>query len=208
MAMRISADKIFGDIGGLGDKANRQLLLELALNWRINADAEEYQHIKNYMGKHRFDKDATELINYFKDVIEWVKQTFIVYRTDMKGLDWGFLYNKYGKQAFNPKKIEKKLTYLYSLYDIDPDGLKKKGFYEYCLSDDRSLIWHRAFSEKQQKQTYENQKRKCAKCHKAFSLKELEGYHKIAFTDGGETTIENCLMLCKDCHIDYHAETK
>lgn len=206
--LNLSTDKVLGDIGGLGDKANRQLLLELALNWRIDANTKEYQHIKNYMGKHRFDEDATELINYFRDVIEWVKQTFVVYRTDMKGVDWGLLYNKYGKKEFNPKIIEKKLAYLYSLYDIDPDGLKKKGFYEYCLSGDRSLVWHRAFSEKQQKQAYENQERKCARCHKTFSLKELEGHHKIAFADGGETTIKNCLMLCKDCHIDYHAENK
>ena len=206
--LNLSADKVFGDMGGLGDKANRQLLLELALNWRINADSKEYFQIKDYMGKHRFDTNANDLIDYFKKVINWVKKTFINYRSDMKGLDWGILYNKYHLKNFNSDEIEQKLKHLYDLYDIDPDGLKKKGFYEYCLSSDRTLIWHRAFTDKQQKQAYENQGKKCASCHKPFPLKELQGHHKIAFADGGETTINNCVMLCKDCHIDYHAENK
>ena len=34
----------------------------------------------------------------------------------------------------------------------------------------------------------------------------MDGHHKIAYADGGETTIANCEMLCKDCHKDYHAE--
>ncbi len=206
--LNLSADKVLGDMGSLGDKANRQLLLELALNWRIDADMEEYPQIKDYMGKHRFDKNADELVNYFQKVVNWVKNTFINYRSDMKGLDWGFLYNKYHDINFEPAEIEEKLKYLYDLFDVDPDGLKKKGFYEYCLSGDRTLIWHRAFSERQQKQAYENQGKRCARCHKPFPLKELDGHHKKAFADGGETTIENCLMLCKDCHIDYHAENK
>ncbi len=206
--LSLSADKSLGDMGNLGEKANRQLLLELALNWRIDKEPNEYLQIKDYMGKHRFDENADDLIDYFKNVIDWVKNTFSTYRSDMKGCDWGILYNKYHNKVYDRNKIEEKLDYLYGLYDVEPDGLKKKGFYEYCLSNDRSLIWHRAFSERQQKQAYENQGKKCARCHKYFSLKELDGHHKKAFADGGETTVENCVMLCKNCHIDLHAEDK
>lgn len=206
--LNLSADKVLGDMGSLGDKANRQLLLELALNWRINAESEEYPQIKNYMGKHRFDDNADELIDYFKNVIAWVKRTFVNYRADMKGQEWGILYNRYHQHGFDADEIEQKLKYLYDLYDVDPDGLKKKGFYEYCLSGDRTLIWHRAFSDRQQKQAYENQGKKCKRCNKPFPLKEMDGHHKIAFADGGETTVENCVMLCHECHKDYHAENK
>lgn len=206
--LNLQADKVLGDMGNLGDKANRQLLLELALSWRIDANPNDYPLIKDYMGKHRSDENADELIDYFKNVITWVKQTFTHYRTDMKGLDWGILYNKYHHLKISPDEIEEKLKYLYNLYDVDPDGLKKKGFYEYCLFDDRRLVWHRAFSDGQKKQAYEKQKGKCARCGKPFSLKEMEGHHKIAFDDGGETTIKNCVMLCVSCHDDYHAEHK
>lgn len=206
--LNLSADKVLGDMGSLGDKANRQLLLELALSWIINASPAEYPQIKDYMGKHRFDNDALELTNYFQNVISWVKKTFTVYRSDMKGLDWGVLYNTYHQRVYDAATIEKELARLYALYDIDPDGLKKKGFYEYALSGDRTLIWHRAFSERQMKQAYENQKHKCKRCGNPFALKDLQGHHKTAFANGGETTIENCVMLCKDCHKDYHAENR
>lgn len=206
--LSLSADKVFGDMGGLGDKANRQLLLELALNWICDSDAERYSEIKRYMGEHRFDENANELKVYFTNVISWVKRTFPVYRTEMKGLDWGVLYNRYHLKNLVPEALEKELKRLFALYETDPDGLKKKGFYEYALSGDRSLIWHRAFSERQQKQAYQNQNGKCARCHKPFGLKEMEGHHKTAFADGGETTIENCVMLCQNCHTDLHAEER
>lgn len=204
--LNLAADRVLGDMGNLGDKANRQLLLELALNWRIAVEPNNYPLIRDYMGKHRFDNNANDLISYFTNVINWVKQTFEIYHSDMKGLDWGILYNKYHEQNYNPAEISKKLDYLYNLYDVDPDGLFKKGFYEYVLSNDRTLIWRRAFSDRQQKQAYENQNKLCAHCHKHFALKDMDGHHKIAYADGGETTIANCEMLCKDCHKDYHAE--
>lgn len=206
--LNLAADKVLGDMGSLGDKANRQLLLELALLWRVDAEQEVYPQIKDYMGKHRFDENADELIDYFKNVVAWVKSTFVNYRIDMKGQDWGILYNKYHHLRYNYIELEAKLKYLYYIYETDPDGLKKKGFYEYCLSGDRSLIWHRAFSERQQKEVYEKQGKKCAICKKHFLLKDMDGHHCVAFADGGETTIDNCLMLCKNCHIDYHAQKR
>jgi hypothetical protein len=206
--LNLSADRVFGDMGSLGDKANRQLLLEQALKWRIDANPIDYPQIKDYMGKHRLDDNADELITYFKNMIAWVKNTFTIYRTDMKGQDWGVLYNKYHHQTFQAAQIEQTLKSLYDLYAVEPDGLKKQGFYEYALCGDRTLIWHRAFSERQQKQAYENQNRKCARCKRPFPLKELEGHHKILFADGGSTTIDNCVMLCRNCHEDYHAEHK
>lgn len=206
--LNLVADKVLGDMGSLKDRANRQLLLELALRWRIGLESKKYPLIKDYMAKHRFDDNADDLIEYFKNVISWVKDNFWIYRLDMKGVEWGELYNKYHTNEYDAKWIEKELSRLYDLYDIDPDGLKKKGFYEYVLSGDRSLIWHRAFSEKQQKQAYEKQNKMCGRCGKVFGLKDLEGHHKKAFADGGETIIENCIMLCKNCHTDLHVEKK
>lgn len=190
-----------------GDEANRQDLLELVLQWIIDTNKDEYPEIKYYMAKHRSNENASELINYYTSVIDWVKSIFTVYRKEMKGLDWGILYNKYHKNIYDPLKIEEELSRLFDLYDVDPDGLKKSGFYEYVLSGDRTLIWHRVFSDKQQRQAWFNQNKCCAgRCGREFALKDLEAHHKIAFADGGETTIENCLMLCHDCHADITAK--
>jgi len=189
-----------------GDDANRQSLLELALKWIINTDPIQYPEIKNYMAIHRHDIDAKEICDYYNNVFKWVKKTFTNYRKEMKGLDWGILYNKYKNNKDTPKDLEKKLQRLFDIYDVDPDGLKKAGFYEYVLSGERTLIWHRAFSDKQQNQVYKEQGEKCAICKNKFKKEELEAHHKLAFADGGETIVSNCQMLCKDCHTDITAK--
>jgi hypothetical protein len=189
-----------------GDDANRQALLELALKWIVNTDTAQYPEIKNYMAVHRHDKDAKELMDYFNKVINWVKKTFPKYNKDMKGLEWGSLYNKYHNKKYDTKKLEEELERLRNIYAVDPDGLNKSGFYEYVLSGNRSLIWKRVFSEKQQNQVYSEQGGKCAVCKKKFKIEELEAHHKTAFSDGGETIKSNCLMLCKDCHTDITAK--
>ena len=189
-----------------GIAANRQELLEMVLRWRISK-SDTYPEIKNYMAQHRFDENASELWEYYQSVINWVKYLFPVYRKEMKNMDWGTLYNKYHQNTYNPIELERILKHLFDLYDIDPDGLKKNGFYEYALSGDRTLIWHRVFSDKQQRQAYANQSKKCGgRCGREVPFNELEAHHKIAFVDGGETTIENCLMLCHDCHADITAQ--
>ena len=196
-----------------GTDANRQKLLETVLRWitnSVSADYDEKKHcwpaVADYMAIHRKCDDAGDLWKYYEEVIRWVKNTFPKYRKDMKGLEWGLLYNKYGEQAYDANALEVELARLYEIYDNDPDGLKKSGFFEYVLSGNRSLIWHRGFSPKQQHQVYQNQGKKCGgRCGRALPLEEMEAHHKIAFADGGETTIENCVMLCHDCHADITA---
>ncbi len=195
-----------------GVDANRQELLETVLRWITNSSKADYDSEKHcwlavaeYMGVHRDCDDAGELWRYYENVIRWVKQTFPNYRRDMKGMEWGLLYNKYGGQAYDANALELELARLYEIYDNDPDGLKKSGFYEYVLSGNRSLIWHRIFSERQQRQAYKNQNGRCAVCGREFDFVRLEAHHRVAFVDGGATTIENCLMLCRDCHADITA---
>lgn len=188
-----------------GVDANRQELLELALRWVADSDANQYPDIKTYMAKHRYDQTAELLIAYYCNVIDWVKRTFVKYRREMRGIDWGIMYNKYGKNDYAPDALEQTLSQLFELYDNDPDGLKKNAFYEYALSGDRRMIWHRIFSDHQQKQVYKNQNGRCAVCGRDFYFAQMEAHHRVAFADGGETTIENCLMLCRDCHADITA---
>lgn len=186
------------------DNANRQSLLELALTWIVDSQT-NISELKDYMAIHCKDANANELTYYFRKVIDWVKNTFPNYNKDMKGLNWGALYNKYHTKTFDCRRLQHSLDYLYNLYSEDPDGLKKSGFYEYVLSGDKTLIWHRLFSDRQQKAAYKNQNKKCAFCGKDFDFKQLEAHHNIAFADGGETTIANCLMLCHDCHAEITA---
>ena len=83
----------------------RQEYLETAIGW-INGD-DSNDGIKLYMAKHQHDPNATALWLYFQSVITWVNATFTNKRKKfMKGIDWGFLYNKYKDVVYDTKAIE------------------------------------------------------------------------------------------------------
>jgi len=134
-------------------------------------------------------------------VINWTKAIFPNYRKEMKGVDFGFLYNEFKDQKFDSKKLEKEISKLMQ----DEDVTKKSGIYEYVLTRNERYLSIRAFTDKQKREAYEKQKGICAnkKCpdrKKHFNIEEMEGDHKKLWSEGGKTVSENCQMLCKDCH--------
>jgi len=131
---------------------------------------------------------------YFRNVIEWVKLTFTTYRKEMKGVDWGSLYDKFKGEMFDAKKLEKKIQALM----MDDDVTAKKGIYPYVLTRNEKYLNIRAFSDSQKRTAYEKQKGVCKDCGKHFELSEMEADHITPWHLGGKTTAENCRMLCKD----------
>ena len=65
----------------------RQEILQTAISWKNKGNIEEYMSI------HQHDPNANELWIYFQNVINWVMLTFPKYRKEMKGIDWGKLYD-------------------------------------------------------------------------------------------------------------------
>src|SRR5512138_3057425 len=104
----------------------RQEYLETAIDWQSNGKIDEY------MSKHQHDKNATPLWQYFQKVIAWVKATFPVYRREMKGVDWGTLYNQFKDEEFDTDKLERQITTLMQ----DDDVGRKSGIYTYVLNGD------------------------------------------------------------------------
>jgi hypothetical protein len=146
------------------------------------------------MAKHQHDKNADELWKYFQEVISWVRKTFTVYRKEMKGIEWGLLYNKYKKAKLDPKKIEKQISELIE----DDDVQSLSGIYEYILTENEKYLNLRAFDDKIKRKVYEKQKGVCIWCKKHFEIEEMEADHIKPWHEGGKTTIENCQMLCKE----------
>lgn len=72
--------------------ANRQEFLERALDWVSKGN------IGDYMSKHRFDTNINELKTYFNSVIDWVSTVFTDVESEMRGLEWGRLYETYKKK--------------------------------------------------------------------------------------------------------------
>ena len=79
--------------------ANRQEYLECALAWVSKGN------IGDYMSRHRADDNISELKTYFNSVINWVSGVFIDVESEMRGIEWGRLYEQYHKQAYDPAKI-------------------------------------------------------------------------------------------------------
>lgn len=59
-------------------KFNRQGCLEKVLKWISN------DNITDYMAQHQKDANASELLQYFQNVINWVENIFPKYFSDMK----------------------------------------------------------------------------------------------------------------------------
>ena len=185
--------------------ANRQAFLECALDWVSK------RKIDDYMSRHRFDNNITELKNYFNSVIDWVSSTFKDVESEMCGLEWGRLYEAYYKQPNDPKKVSQQVKSLYA----DPYVKNRKGVFEYILGGlkDTKLLDVRVFDEATKKSIYTTQtataKAKgvsncplCAIGHDAnktkfWNLADMDADHVAAWSKGGATDAKNCQMLCK-----------
>jgi len=185
--------------------ANRQAFFERALDWASKGN------IDDYMSIHRRDKDINELKKYFNSVIDWVSSVFIDVQSEMRGLEWGRLYEAYHKKSYNQKKVSEEVQKLYG----DPYIKNRKGIFEYILggSVDTKLLEVRVFDEATKKAVYATQTAKaekkgesncplCAISHdankeKIWSFGEMDADHVAAWSKGGKTAAKNCQMLCK-----------
>ena len=184
---------------------NRQDYLKTALEWV------SHDNIGEYMSAHRQDTNINELKRYFNSVIDWISSIFTMVESEMRGLEWGRLYESYHKQAYDPKFIESKVRELYA----DPYVKNRKGIFEYILGGcvDTKLLDVRVFDEATKKAKYTQQTQEaeakhvsncplCALGHDANKSKiwkpnEMDADHVAAWSKGGATSIDNCQMLCK-----------
>ena len=189
----------------ISGSANRQDFLERALQWVSKGNVSEY------MSRHRNDNNIIELKDYFTSVIDWVSTVFIDVESEMKGLEWGRLYETYRKQPYNSKKVSEEVKKLYG----DPYVKNRRGIFEYILggSIDTKLLEVRVFDDATKKSVYTKQAAEaektgvsncplCALGHdsnktKIWKLKEMDADHVTAWSKGGATDIKNCQMLCK-----------
>lgn len=167
--------------------AIRQDYLETTISWISKGE------IEAYMAKNQHKPNANELWLYFQSVLSWVKAVFPKYRKEMKGVDFGLLYNEFKDEQFDSKKIEKEVTKLM----LDEDVTKKPGIYPYIITRDEKYLSIRAFTDNQKREAYERQEGICIKCKKHFEIDEMEADHITPWHEGGKTTAENCQMLCK-----------
>lgn len=181
----------------LNGEVNRQDYLESALKW---ISARDNIKLEDYMSIHQHDTHATPLWQYFQNVINWVQTIFPKYRKEMKGLEWGLMFNKYSNKNYNPQELEERIVELMQ----DDDITKRSGIYEYLLSGDEKHLNIRAFTDNEKRKVYEEQQGICPHCVKEhrekthYEIEEMEADHITPWCEGGKTEISNCQMLCKE----------
>lgn len=189
----------------ISGSANRQDFLHTALEWVSKGN------IGDYMSSHRQDTNINELKTYFNSVLNWIESVFKNVESEMRGLDWGRLYEEYHKKAYDINKVDAMVKQLYG----DPYVKNRKGVFEYILSgcEDTKLLDVRVFDEATKRAVYAKQTQDaeykhisncplCALGHDANKSKiwkpnEMDADHVAAWSKGGATDISNCQMLCK-----------
>jgi len=177
-------------LGGdyLKGTAIRQAYLETTIKW-ISED-----NIESYMAERQHKPDAHELWIYFQSVINWVQAIFPKYRKEMKGLDWGSLYNEFKGHELHPNELAAKVSELMEDEEVE----RKPGIYYYVLDGKEKHLNLRLFDDKHKREAYERQGGKCLVCGEVFEIEEMEADHITPWHEGGKTNADNCQMLCKE----------
>ncbi len=191
----------------LPGNVKRQDYLHTALEWVCKGKCT----VGDYMCRHRYDDNISELYTYFNSVIDWIQSVFSDVESEMRGQEWGRLYETYHKKSYDINAIHTRLTELYA----DPYVKNRKGIYEYLLSGEilPQLLDVRVFDEATKKAIYKKQteeakaegKSNCPYCAighdnnsaKIWEQKDMDADHVTAWSKGGSTDISNCQMLCK-----------
>lgn len=190
----------------LNGSADRQDFLATALSWRSRGEVSEY------MAENRGNPDEVRALSqHFNAVIEWAANLFPEIEREMRGLDWGRLYEAHKDTPYDRDHLSARVKELYA----DPFVKNRKGVFEYLLGGetDHRLLQVRVFDEATKRKAYKDQSEaavqkgvsNCSVCagsgnnnsKKIWAMKEMEADHVTPWSKGGSTTAENCEMLCK-----------
>ncbi|WP_346925825.1 DUF262 domain-containing protein [uncultured Arthrobacter sp.] len=186
----------------------RQEVLAVALDWVASAQG---MSIDAHLAQHRQDARINGLKTYFMSVIDWVGSVFTrPPDKEMRGLEWGRLYELHHSNAYNAVQINADVDELRG----DPAVQSSKGIYEYLLGGKKhaQLLSIRLFDDKTKRVAYERQTLKarsdgvsnCPVCAtgdnanktRIYKQNEMDADHVTAWSNGGATDLDNCEMLC------------
>ena len=184
--------------------ANRQEILEQVISWKV--ESTEDADICQYMEDHINDPDASDLWNYFNNIIDWIKEVFPgTYDKGMASVNWGYLYNNYSDTDIDPDEVSAKFDKLIDFKASNELDVSMAKIVEYCITRDEKLLKHKHFNDAQRTSLYNNQKGICPDCNQHYLKADMHAHHIIPWYKGGITEKSNGVMLCKKCHTQRHA---
>lgn len=188
--------------------SKRQEVLAVALDW---VSSSQDMSVDAYLAQHRQDGAIAGLKTYFTTVIDWIDSVFVRSPDrEMRGLEWGRLYELYHSTSYNAATIDIDIDELRA----DPAVQSSKGIYEYLLGGktDAKLLGIRLFDEKTKRVGYQQQTdiakkgggSNCPLCAigtdsnktRVYTQGEMDADHVTAWSKGGATDLANLTMLC------------
>ena len=163
------------------------------------------------MSAHRRDTNIHEIKTYFNTVIDWVDSKFDDVYSEMQGLNWGELYERFHTHPYDHTQLSARVR---ELMNDDYVG-NRRGIFEYVLGgcQDTKLLNVRLFDKQTMRKVYDLQTAKakaegvsnCPYCaighdqnaHRIWKPEEMDADHVTAWSKGGSTDISNCQMLCQ-----------
>lgn len=205
------AKKFFSRTGGpaaqLADglikgSAIRQELLETTLTWL--AELQGLEGPSAYMAAHHDDKNADELKQYYRAVVDWASTKFPVKRKERAGQDWGRFFNTHrARTDLDAAELEARISELLA----DDEVKNKRGVYEYVLTGRERLLNLRQFSDSDKATMFARQQGRCGQPgwtkhdpDEQFELSQMEADHIVPWSKGGRTDLSNGQMLCAACN--------
>lgn len=186
----------------------RQEILAVALGWIASS---QDISVDAYLAQHRTDTNIKQLHTYFASVIDWISSVFVrPPDAEMRGLDWGRLYEQFHSNAYNASTVDAAVDKLLA----DDAVNNRRGVYEYVLGgmSNPTLLDIRLFESKDKGVAYQQQTQKakqkgtsnCPLCAagndanktRIYKQNEMDADHVTAWSKGGATNLANLTMLC------------
>ena len=203
--------------GETGD-GTRQECLEKAIEWACYGTEfmEAEDPIEAYMLYHCTDENADELINHYKNVVDWFWDVFFhdgepKSWQSVRSQDWGRLYAEYKdmplteEQKMHISKRTKEIVgYGASVYQ------KTDGIYEWVLrgekKDEENIYLHlRGFSPEDKSAMYNAQGGYDPIDGKHYDVTEMHAHHIKSWRSGGDSKYDNLVWLSEETHRKLHA---
>lgn len=200
--------------------------LEEAINWisyfkypELRGEKFEIvdERIRQYMADNQHNTTAEEIISHYKKVIDWVNDVFFHNGNTPKtwqavqNQDWKRLYAEYyDKELTEEEKmhITNRCKELVS-YVKTRTFYDSKGIYEWVLRGEKmeefqEYLCLRSFVKDDKEEMYNQQKGIDPIDGKHYEIEEMHAHHIIPWGIGGNSEIDNLVMLSSENHKNYH----
>lgn len=207
----------FSEKDANGD-GTRQECLEKAIEWACYGTEfmNEDDPVEAYMLYHCTDENADELINYYKSVVNWIRDVFFhdgdpKSWQSVRSQDWGRLYHDYKdmplteeQKMYISRRTKEIVGYGAAIYQ------KSDGIYEWVLrgekDDEVNTYLHlRGFSPEDKSARFNAQNGIDPIDGKQYDIEDMHAHHIKSWRSGGDNKYDNLVWLSKENHRKLHA---